>query len=102
MPDPSLIRTLLLPELSFVSFKKIPDTRIIEVTAIKDRKVEHCPRCASPSTSIYDHRKVRLKDEPFRTFRVWLVVNKRRLWCSPCAKPFTEPLEWVRKGFRHT
>src|SRR5262249_5314485 len=45
---------------------------------------------------------VKLKDEPFRTFRVWLMVVKRRLWCKPCGKPFTEPLPWVRKGFRHT
>lgn len=30
MPEESLIRTLLLPELSFVSFRKVPDTRIIE------------------------------------------------------------------------
>jgi transposase len=102
MPDQSLIRTLLLPELSFVSFKKVPDTRVIEVVAVKVPKVEYCPHCATPSTSTYDHRRVRLKDEPFRTFRVWLTVVKRRLWCRPCGKPFTEPLAWARKGFRHT
>src|SRR5262249_2733027 len=33
---------------------------------------------------------------------VRLVVHKRRLWCKPCGKPFTEPLPGVRKGFRHT
>ena len=102
MPDPSLIRTLLLPELSFVSFRKVPDTRVIEVVAKKESKVEYCPRCATASSSTYDTRRVRLKDEPFRTYRVWLVVEKRRLWCRPCGKPFTEPLPWARKGFRHT
>jgi transposase len=102
MPNPSLIRTLLLPELSFVSFKKVRDTRVIEVVAKKEPKAEYCPRCATPSTSTYDTRRVRLKDEPFRTFRVWLTVLKRRLWCRPCGKAFTEPLSWARKGFRHT
>lgn len=102
MPDQSLIRTLLLPELTFVSFKKVPDTRTIEVVARKAPKEEYCPRCASPSRSTYDTRKVRLKDEPFRTLQVFLTVLKRRLWCKPCNKPFTEPLPWARKGFRHT
>jgi transposase len=102
MPEESLIRTLLLPELSFISFKKVPATRSIEVVARKDAAVEYCPRCAAASTSTYDHRQVRLRDEPFRTFQVWLTVIKRRLWCKPCGKPFTEPLPWARKGFRHT
>jgi transposase len=102
MPDHSLIRTLLLPELSLVSFKRIPDSRVIEVVAKKEPKLEYCPHCATPSQSTYDRRRVKLKDEPFRTFRVWLIVQKRRLWCKPCRKPFTEPLPGVRKGFRHT
>jgi transposase len=102
MPEESLIRTLLLPELTFVAFRKIPDTRVIEVVAKKDRTTEYCPRCAAPSNATYDTRTVKLKDEPFRGFQVWLVVVKRRLWCKPCGKPFTEPLPWARKGFRHT
>jgi len=102
MPDSSLIRTLLLPELSFVSFKKITHNRSIEVVAKKVPQVEYCPRCATPSSSTYDTRRIRLKDEPFRTFPVWLTVMRRRLSCKPCGKPFTEPLPWARKGFRHT
>jgi transposase len=102
MPDSSLIRTLLLPELSLISFKKILPTRSIEVVVRKTPRIEFCPRCATPSTSTYDTRRVRLKDEPFRTMPVWLTVLKRRLWCKPCGKPFTEPLPWARKGFRHT
>ena len=102
MPDSSLIRTLLLPELTFISFRKVIDTRTIEVVAKKDPKEEYCPRCATPSKSTYDTRRVKLRDEPFRTFQVFLVIVKRRLWCKPCGKPFTEPLPWARKGFRHT
>jgi transposase len=75
---------------------------VIEVVARKEPHVEYCPKCATPSTSTYDTRRVRLKDEPFRTFQIWLTVIKRRLWCKPCGKPFTEPLDWARRGFRHT
>jgi transposase len=102
MPEQSLIRTLLLPELSLITFQRIPDSRVIEVVARKEPKVEYCPQCATASASTYDTRKVRLKDEPFRTMQVWVTVIKRRLWCKPCGKPFTEPLPWARKGFRHT
>lgn len=102
MPEESLIRALLLPELSLVAFRRIPDTRLIEVVARKVPRVEYCPRCATPSSTGYDTRRVRLKDEPFRGLRVWLVVEKRRLLCKACGKVFTEPLPWARQGFRHT
>ena len=75
---------------------------MIEVITRKERVQEHCPRCATPSTTGYDRRRVKLKDEPWRTHQVFLIVEKRRLWCKPCGKPFTEPLPWARKGFRHT
>jgi transposase len=31
-----------------------------------------------------------------------LEIRKRRLWCKPCRKPFTEPISGIRKGKRHT
>jgi len=102
MPEESLIRTLLLPELSLVAFHRIPNARSVEVVAKREPREEYCPRCATRSTSGYDRRRVRLKDAPFRDQRLTLIVDKRRLWCKPCGKPFTEPLRGVRKGFRHT
>jgi transposase len=102
MPDSSLIRTLLLPELSLITFRRIPDTRVVEVVAAKRTEIEICPRCATPSSTGYDRRRVRVRDAPFRSLQVWLLIDKRRLWCKPCKKPFTEPLPGIRKGFRHT
>jgi transposase len=102
MSEESLIRALLLPELTLVAFRRVPDSRLVEVVARKVPKEEYCPRCATKSTTGYDRRRVRLKDEPFRGLRVWLIVEKRRLLCKPCGKVFTEPLDWARKGFRHT
>lgn len=102
MSEESLIRALLLPELTLVAFRRIPDTRVVEVVARKVPKEEYCPQCATKSTTGYDRRRVRLKDEPFRGLRVWLIVERRRLVCKPCGKVFTEPLPWMRKGCRHT
>ncbi|MES1176940.1 MAG: transposase family protein [Myxococcales bacterium] len=62
--------------------------------------MEVCPRCATPSTSVYDRRWVHLKDEPLRLRQTILSVHKRRFWCAGCRKPFTEPLPGVRKGYR--
>jgi transposase len=85
-----------------VSFNKIPNGRVIEVIAAKQPQREFCPTCATPSEAGYDRRTVRLKDEGFRGFQIRLIVRKRRLWCRSCSKPFTEPLQGVRKGFQHT
>ena len=34
--------------------------------------------------------------------QVRLTIRKRRLWCKPCRKPFTEPVPGIRKRARHT
>ena len=63
---------------------------------------EVCPKCATPSSSVYDRRWVRLKDDPLRTRQTILWVRKRRFSCRTCKKPFTEPVDGVRKGYRTT
>ena len=103
MPDESLIRTLLLPELSLVRVQLSPRVgEGLEVIAQKEAKEEYCPKCATRSETGYDRRSVVVKDEMVRGRRVTLVVRKRRLWCKPCRKPFTEPVPGIRRGFRHT
>lgn len=102
MPTASLIRTLLLPELSLARFRPIPNGRVVEVEVNKARKEEYCPRCATLSVATYDRRHVRVKDDALRGFQIRLLIHKRRLWCRPCQKPFTEPVAGIRKGMRHT
>lgn len=65
-------------------------------------RFEVCPRCACKSSSVYDHRAVRVRDTPVRTRQVVLRIRKRRFWCKPCQKPFTEPVAGVGKGKRFT
>lgn len=68
----------------------------------KRRLPEVCPRCACLSDSTYDHRTVRIKDEPVRGKSVTLLIRKRRLWCAPCKKPFSSPIPGVMKKHRTT
>ena len=68
----------------------------------KEKITEYCPKCASPSNRIHDYRTVTIADEPIRGQAVYLAVRKRRLWCKPCKKAFTEPVHKIPKGHRTT
>jgi transposase len=102
MPETMLLRRLLLPELKLKTSWQKPGTRTVVMEAEKASMMEVCPRCATASTSVYDHRTVRVRDTPVRGMAVRLVVHKRRFACRPCGKPFTEPVPGVRKGYRTT
>jgi len=102
MPETMLLRRLLLPELKLTGSWKRPRTRTLVVEAEKVAEMEVCPRCATASTSIYDHRTVTVRDTPIRDVAVRLQVRKRRFACRPCGRPFTEPVPGIRKGYRTT
>jgi len=102
MPETMLLRRLLLPELKFLRSWRKPGTGTLGVEAEKQSEFEVCPRCATPSRSVYDHRVVRVRDAPVRDLAVRLFVRKRRLACRPCGRPFTEPVPGVRPGYRTT
>ena len=102
MPETMLLRRLLLPELKFERSWRRPGTKMVGVEARKVSAMEVCPRCATRSTSIYDHRVVTVRDAPLRDMGVRLVVRKRRFSCRPCGRPFTEPVPGIRKGYRTT
>ena len=101
MPPDSLPRYLLLPELRFIENRK-SDAGGVLLFAEKVSEFEVCPRCATPCRSVYDHRWVRLRDDPIRGDDTTLWVKKRRFMCRACKRPFTEPVPGVRKGFRTT
>ena len=100
MPMTRLAKLTLLDELEFIAFHKTKSH--LRVEARKVSKFEVCPKCATPSSSAYDSRWVRLKDAPIRGKRVVLVVKKRRFQCKKCRKPFTEPISGVTKGHKAT
>lgn len=101
MPSDRLSNFILLPELKLNAVRQESRSQ----ARYECRKVplpEYCPKCASPSNSTYDHRTVRVTDAPIRGFGAVLVIRKRRLWCKPCGKPFTEPVPGIPKGKRYT
>ena len=101
LSDDKLSRFLLLPELKLISWTKQGDASSSALVK-KSSKVEICPKCATPSATVYDTRLVSLKDAPVRGKSVILRVRKRRFFCKRCRKPFTEPISGVGKGHRTT
>lgn len=94
-------RFLGLPEVQIVDGRKGLQSFLYE--GFKRRAgCEVCPRCAHPSSSVYDHRYVTLKDEPMRRSVITLRIKKRRYYCKHCRKPFTEPIQGVMPRRRTT
>jgi len=101
MPKDILAQQHLLPEMKLIRVEEGPAGGVDFVVYLTS-KMEVCPRCASRSYSIYDHRWATVKDEPMRRAQTRFVIHKRRFMCRPCGKPFTEPVPGVLKGKRTT
>jgi transposase len=101
MPKRDFTHSLQLPELKIVSSYRV-NKNTSEFRLLKTSEMEVCPKCATPSKTIYDHVYVRIKDTPIRDRRILLAIKKRRFFCKSCKKPFTEPVAGIKKGFRTT
>ena len=73
-----------------------------KIVCEKQKIPEVCPSCGNLSNRTHEYKTVTIRDEPIRGQDVILEITKRRLWCKPCKKPFTEPLDKVPKGHRTT
>lgn len=92
---------LLLPELKLIRWDR--DRKGNQhIWCEKTSSMEVCYRCATASSTLYDHRWVNLHDQPIRGVHVYIHVWKRRFYCKTCRKPFTEPVPGVGKGKRKT
>lgn len=103
MPTPEIVLSnfLLLPELKLKGSYRIGVHKNLYVCE-KLRTGAVCPKCATFSSTGYDKRKVKLKDDRLRGKSIELIVDKQRLWCKNCRKPFTEPLQGVLPRKRTT
>jgi transposase len=102
MPQMSKLTQLIeLPEL-----KILKETRDrfggFHIQVEKRCDFEVCPKCATSSKTIYDRRITKARDEPIRNRSVILYIIKRRFFCKKCKRPFTEPVQGIRKGKRTT
>lgn len=97
-----LARFLSLPEVKIEEVHGRSKIGHLLFFAQKERTGAVCPRCATFCTTIYDHRYVRIKDEPIRGNSIELKIKKRRLLCKTCKKPFTEPIQGILPRKRTT
>lgn len=102
MLDGKLSRYLSLPEVKFKEVHGRNRIGHLDIYAEKERTSAVCPKCASLSSSVYDHRWVRIKDEPLRGSSITLKIKKRRMYCKTCRKPFTEPIQGILPRKRTT
>lgn len=101
MSERTLSRNLMLPELKFIKEIKVTNGKRVQCcNKISDAEV--CPKCATLSTTIYDHVFVTIRDEPIRNKSIILRIKKRRFFCKKCKLPFREPVRGITKGFRTT
>jgi transposase len=101
MPTQRLSQQLLLPELEMIEVSAW--SRTWTHFRVRSRaKTALCPRCPTLSESVYDRRICTVKDAPVRDQIVFLKIEKRRFWCKPCRKPFTEYIPGIKKGSRTT
>lgn len=101
MPTVSLAHQLLLPELEFVRYVS-PSRTWVQYWVRSRRSDALCPKCPTISAVVYDRRVCTVKDAPVRDQIVFLKIEKRRFWCKPCARPFTEYIAGIKKGSRTT
>jgi len=101
MPANRLAQIVLLPELKLEEIVA-PNRHWARLVTKKVSQMEVCPKCASPSHSVYDQRTVVVKDAPMRAQMVFLEIKKRRFFCKNCKKPFTESVPGIVKGQRTT
>ena len=97
MPEIRLANFLLPSEIKITGFA---GSNIWLCEKLSDGEV--CPKCASLTTSVYDHRWVSIRDEPVRGSIITLKILKRRFFCKTCRKPFTEPIAGVLPKRRTT
>lgn len=100
MPAKRIAHLALLPELELTNL--FQDKNWAKFYVKKTSILEVCPKCANPSSVCYDRRSVCVKDAPLRGRHVTLYIEKRRFFCKPCSKPFTEPISGISKGKRTT
>jgi transposase len=85
-----LSKDLFLPELKLVKRIYSPQQNLRIYLLQKISEFEVCPKCATPSKSVYDHVVVSVKDAPIRNKRHILKIKKRRFKCVPCNSVFRE------------
>ena len=87
--EPSILVPLGLPGFQILS-QTITEEGVVEVTIISSADRAACPGCGRVSPKQHDRRLRRKRDVPLAGRQVSLLLVKRRFWCLPCRRSFTE------------
>jgi transposase len=87
--EPSLLVPLGLPGFQILK-QTLTQEGGLEVTIISSTDRAACPRCGRLSPKQHDRRLRRKRDVPLAGRQVSLLLVKRRFWCLPCRRAFTE------------
>ena len=87
--EQSILVPLGLPGFEMLSQKR-PTEGSVEVTIISRADRAACPHCGRVSPKPHDRRLRRKRDVPLAGRQVSLLLVKRRFWCLPCRRSFTE------------
>ena len=101
MPSKDFSHQLQLPELKITGHKKT-SKNFYQFDLLKTSPFDVCPNCATPSKTVYDHVWIKPRDTLIRDKKIVLHIKKRRFYCKSCKRPFTEPVQGIKKGFRTT
>lgn len=98
---PLLTQLLGLPGVDVESYEESGDELILSVE--RHDESAQCPRCDMLSTHLHQNHSSLIRDLPMSHYRkTWLNVNRRQFKCLECAKPFSEPLEFMGARRKYT
>ena len=98
----NVTKSLFLPELKFIKQLRTSRHKECAFELLKCSPFEVCPKCATKTSTIYDHVYVHIRDVPLRGKQVLNKIKKRRFRCPNCKAIFREPVAGIKKGFRTT
>lgn len=90
LSEQSILVPLGLPGFQILSQRHLAQGGVA-VTIISRADRAACPRCGRVSPKQHDRRRRRKRDVPLAGRQVSLWLVKRRFWCLPCRRSFTEP-----------
>jgi transposase len=68
----------------------------------KKERLSTCPHCQKTTDKVHQSHRYRVRDIPFSSWDVFLLVNRRQFRCKNCDKVFSEELNFVKKRRTYT